>query len=134
MEKDAVFQDLLRPAGFLKALGGVLRLKELGLLFGGVPCNSFCYLSSNTHGRTYSNPWGNEQYGFVHSGNILGSRFLILCCIAAVRMCRWVIENPQATIIFCLPPLKFVLWNRSLGGRVARWWMPQHVLECAVDA
>ena len=60
----------------------------------------------------------------------------MLCCVAAVRMCRWVIENPQATIIFCLPPLKFVLWNSILEGRMAKWWMPQHIcsVDCALSA
>ena len=115
--------DLGRPCGMLKALAITLRLKERGLLYGGVPCNAFIFISASGHQRTYSNPWGDESKHFVWISNILGSRFCLLACVAIARSAVWMVENPHSTKLFWLPPFAWILQKPGLGNRAVRWWM-----------
>ena len=119
IDRDCVFQDLLRPAGFFRAIGDVLRLKRSGLLFAGLPCGSFIYLSQGTH-RRHSTRWGQEQYKFVADGNVLGSRFAFLAALGTVRQAVWAIENPLRTHLFWLPPLHWLL-HLPIGAIAVRW-------------
>ena len=57
-----VFQDLLRPAGFVTACRGVLRLVELGLPYGAVPCSSYFFMSAGSHRRSETHPWGEARF------------------------------------------------------------------------
>jgi hypothetical protein len=82
--KDSVFQDLGSEMGLLKALSLVLRLSPLGLLFGGVPCESFGFMASPTHQRSALHPWG-APFPFVYLGNVLCTRFCLLALIAIIR-------------------------------------------------
>ena len=123
MEKDRVFMDLARPYGMLKALALTLRLKEHSLLYGGVPCNAFIFISSSGHKRTISNPWGDESRHFVWLSNMLGSRFCLLACVAIARAAVWLVENPHSSKLFILPPFAWILKKPGLGNRAVRWWM-----------
>ena len=120
VDKDLVFQDLLRPAGFSRAVRDVLRIKKHGLLFGGVPCNSFIFFSAGTHRRSAQQPWGNEKHSFVRVGNTLGSRFAFLAALATVRGVLFAIENPRWTFLYWLPPLKWLL-QLPIGALAVRW-------------
>ena len=126
IDRDQVFNDLLSAPGMVKALALALRLQQRGLLFAGLPCSSYIFISSATHKRTITNPWGEEAWRFVKDGNCLGSRFALLVCVAIARGATWLVENPQSTRIFWLPPLKWLLQKRGLGGQAVRWWGPQH--------
>ena len=97
----------------------MLRLQRAGLLFAGLPCGSFVYLSQGTH-RRHSTRWGQEQYEFVAQGNKLGSRFAFLAALATVREVFWAIENPLRTHLFWLPPLCWLL-RLPIGAIAARW-------------
>ena len=121
IDKDYIFQDLLRPAGFFRAVRDVLRLQKAGLLFAGLPCGSFVYLSQGTH-RRHATRWGEEKYQFVSQGNTLGSRFAFLAALATVREAYWAIENPLRTHLFWLPPL-FWLLHLPIGAIAARWYL-----------
>lgn len=119
-ENDCVFQDLLRPGGFVTACRGVLRLVELGLFYGAVPCSSYVFMSAGTHHRSATSPWGEEKLPFVYDGNALGCRFMLLCLLAIVRNVKWMIENPRCTHLSLLPPLKYIL-AKPIGGQFANW-------------
>ena len=119
-EDDFVFQDLLRPAGFVTACRGVLRLVELGLLYGAVPCSSYVFMSAGSHRRSATHPWGEERLPFVYDGNALGCRFLLLCLVATVRNVKWMLENPRCTSVGQLPPLKYLM-AKPIGGQIANW-------------
>ena len=124
INKDSVYMDLLTGPGFLKAVALTLRLKEQGLLFAGLPCGSFVFISTGTHRRSRARPWGEEHREFVQQGNCLGSRFALLICIAVVRRAVYLIENPQCSILFWLPPLKWLLQKAALHSQAVRWWGP----------
>ena len=89
------------------------------MLFAGLPCGSFVYLSQGTH-RRHATRWGQEQYEFVAHGNTLGSRFAFLAAVATVREVYWAVENPLRTHLFWLPPLVWLL-HLPIGAIAARW-------------
>ena len=60
--RDAVLEDLSNNQGFLRALALVLRLKPGGLLFAGVPCNSFAFMSQGVHKRFRARPDGGSPW------------------------------------------------------------------------
>ena len=116
---DQVFQNLATTVGLLKAIGLVLRLTPLGLLFGGVPCDSFGFMSSSLHGRDAISPWGNP-YTFVELGNILCTRYALLACLSMARGCVWMLENPLRTAIAYMPPIQLLL-KRELRPLLCKW-------------
>ena len=65
-------EDMAEEAGFLSALGLVLRLREGGLLIQGPPCSSFVGLNAANCRRSAANGYmGDESYGPVRVGNAL---------------------------------------------------------------
>ena len=120
IERDPVFGDFTSDVGFMKATELVLRLVEYGLLFGGLPCASFGFLSSPTHLRSAMEPWGNLKFPFVWSGNVFASRFSLLVCLCLVRKCTWMLEQPGKTTLPLLPPIQLLL-QPNLKPRLIRW-------------
>ena len=131
VDKDRVYMDLLEPFGVIKAISLVLRLQEQGLLFAGLPCCSFIFISAGTHKRTTGSPWGQERWKFVRDGNVLGSRFTLLACLAVARAAVWLVENPSSTVLFWLPPLKWLLQKGGMSNQAVRWQGP-HLLSAAI--
>ena len=129
-DNDFVLNDLLRPSGFLVAAAGTLRLQEFGLLFAGVPCSSYIFISSSLHQRSPALPWGIENYQFVWEGNRLASRFLLLAAVAIVRLVKWGIENPKSTLIHVLPPMRFFMAKPFLGCQLVTWSRTKLGVDC----
>ena len=73
--RDDVTNNILSDIGFCKALELCLRLLPFGLLFGALPCQSYGFMSSATHGRSGTNPHGHPQYPFCHWGHNLCGPF-----------------------------------------------------------
>ena len=119
VENDGVYQNLGSELGLLKALALCLRLKPLGLLYGGVPCELFGFMASNTHCRSGCSPWGNP-YTFVFEGNVLCTRFCLLAIIATVRAAVWCLENPLRSTIDTLPPVQYLM-KPFLGPLMVKW-------------
>ena len=120
-------QNLMTTKGLLRALQRTLRLCEAGLLWCGVPCKSFSWMSSSKHGRTAETPFGRTMYDFVATGNTLTSRSIILCIIAMVRGCTWFIEQPGGSTMAHFPYLMFLMQlNFKLGTYIdvlkLRWF------------
>ena len=123
---DPVFQDLTSDTGFAKALQVLLRVVVGGLLFGGVPCNSFGFMSQGGHQRSALQPWGREEFMFVEEGSVLASRFAIMCLIACCRGVTWFLENPGRSTISMIPPLQLLL-RPELRPLTVRWSDPHAV-------
>ena len=104
----------------MKATELVLRLVEYGILFGGLPCASFGFLSSPTHMRSAMEPWGNLKFPFVWNGNVFATRFALLVCLCLVRKCTWMLEQPGKTTLPLLPPIRRLL-QPTLKPRLIRW-------------
>ena len=56
--------------GFIRALEHTLRLKELGLLFAGLPCCSFIFLNLATSRRSRETPFGDALKKYVFDSNV----------------------------------------------------------------
>ncbi|CAK9034090.1 Uncharacterized protein SCF082_LOCUS20749 [Durusdinium trenchii] len=111
--------------GFIRALEHTLRLKELGLLFAGLPCCSFIFLNLATSRRSRETPFGDTLKKYVFDSNVLAARLLILCAIAVVRGVHWEIEQPGSSTFVHFPYLRWI--KRMLKGfvevKVYRFWM-----------
>ena len=127
-DADPVFQNLGTDLGFLKALALMMRLHPLGLWYGGVPCCSFGFLSSPTHGRGALTPWGNP-WPFVYAGNVLCTRYITLALLALIRGCVWMLEQPEKTTISHIPPVQ-LLMRDYLRPLMAKWFCPQLLYGC----
>lgn len=88
--------NLLTVAGMMQAVKDTLRLREGGLLFGGVPCSSWVWLSCPTHMRHVA-ILGDSRQEMVRIGNILGARFCLLAGLALVIGAHWAVEQPSTS-------------------------------------
>ena len=108
-EKDGFAYNLLSDVGFLYAIRQVLRVKEDGLSFWGLPCDSFGFMSSPGHQRTWRNPFGCGYHKFVVAGNILATRMVCLLCLSVVRRLRFFVEQPDRSMAMIFPYLQHLL-------------------------
>ena len=120
MEHDAL-QNLGLILGFLNAVRLILRLKPRGLAWFGVPCNSFSYMPSSQHRRSWTTPYGNFAMPFVHQGNDTCTRSCLLILIGIVREVCFFIENPLGSTIHTWPYLNFLIHQPWLNGMRTSW-------------
>ena len=93
-------EDLTTEAGFLKALGLVMRLREGALLWIGLPCSSWTFPNSSNHRRRKGAVEGDTAYLPVWEGNVMAdiaALFMIICILRGVEC---VIENPAGSQLF----------------------------------
>ena len=117
---DPVYENLESDLGFLHSLSLVLRLAPFGLLYLGLPCGSFSFMSSATHRRTGAEPYGNVGVEFVNQGNLLCCRCCLLALIAIARSACWMLENPLRSAIPHMPPIQHLL-HAKLKPLMIRW-------------
>ena len=116
-------EDLGNNQGFLRALALVLRLKPGGLLFAGLPCNSFAFMSKGSHRRSPTSPMG-ANYGFVVVGNMIAARSCILFLVALVRSTCWALENPARSTLPLFPYLEKMMGLPLFRHSSVVWWCP----------
>ena len=88
-------QDIRTVEGLLLALGQVLRLQRAGLLWLGIPCSSFSWMSSSAHRRHEDEDggMGDDTYEFVREGNLIATRSLLLALVAMSRGALWFLDS-----------------------------------------
>ena len=111
IEKERELHNILDVQGMLVSLKQALRVKVGGLGFLGVPCNSFNWMSSPQHRRSYLQPWGNTVFKWVEEGNIIASRSCLLIIVLIARSVYWLTENPDRSELFNFPPLVHLMSN-----------------------
>jgi hypothetical protein len=116
--------DLSTTAGLLIAIRNTLRIVEGGLLYGGVPCNSFIFMNSANTQRTDLNPLGNKSSPAVNTGNMLASRFMLLVLIALSRKVYWFVEQPGSSKLKHFPYTLPLLQSSILPHSLVRWTAP----------
>jgi hypothetical protein len=116
--------DLCTTGGLLIAIRNTLRIVEGGLLYGGVPCNSFIFMNSRNTQRTDSNPLGNKMCPAAVTGNILASRFMMLVLIALARKVYWFVEQPGSSKLKLFPYTLPLLQSNILPHSLVRWTVP----------
>lgn len=117
--REQVFEDMCSDLGFMKALQLALRIKPFGLMYGGVPCESFSFMGSATHGRHATNPFGNA-WPFVARGSICCTRLVLLALLCTVRGGVWFIENPALTVLPHFPAVR-LLMQKALMPLQVKW-------------
>ena len=114
-DKDPVLFDIELATGLLTAIRNLLRVKLDGLFWLGLPCNSHSFMSTPQHKRSWTNPFGDESFGFVAQGNLIAYRSAILIAIALVRRIGWFLENPGGSRCVCLPVIQQLINHNRLG-------------------
>ena len=127
IQSDGYIHNLLTDGGFLYAVRQVLRIKEGGLAFWALPCNSYSFMSFANHNRTASQPFGDLKHAFVHVGNILGTRMVLLLMLAACRSVHYFVENPENSAVRIFPYLMHMMAIPELNPNRTQW-CPLHVL------
>ena len=84
--------DISTTLGWARAVLLVLRLQPSGLLWGGVPCGSFVWLSRSVHGTSRRAPCGCLDSEWVQLNNKITARFSLLAMLAVARRCHWACE------------------------------------------
>ncbi|CAK8990289.1 unnamed protein product, partial [Durusdinium trenchii] len=107
--KDMVTQDLSSTMGLLRFMRLALRCQEGALGVLGTPCNSFGWMATSQHCRSYQNPWGDQSYPWVVLGNILASRSCLTILVLIARSVFWLVENPDHSQLRLLPPLVHIM-------------------------
>ena len=118
---DPVLQSLDSELGLIKAVSLVLRLGKLALLFAGVPCDSFVFISSASHGRNATCPYGLQERPFVEMGNLLTARFALLALLAVSRRALWLAEQPGSSVLLHHPSMQKILLSSELKARMVKW-------------
>lgn len=119
--KDVVTQDLAGIPGLLRFLRLALRCQEGGLGLLGTPCNSFGWMSSSQHQRTFDRPWGNRCHPWVILGNVLASRSTLVVITLLIRSVFWMVENPANSKLPVFPPLIHVMAIPELHPLRVQW-------------
>lgn len=112
--------DILQPGGFLFALRETMRLGPGSLLFAGVPCCSWVWISSFTTQR-FTSILGDEREKCVLFGNQIAARFALLCLVAYVLKAHHVVEQPTSSRLVFFPYMQFI-WQHY-GALFKRFWM-----------
>ncbi|CAE7463675.1 unnamed protein product [Symbiodinium sp. CCMP2592] len=126
--RDEVLEDLGNTQGFLRALALVLRLQPGGLLFAGLPCNTFGFMSQSVHCRSATSPFG-ANVPCVVVGNLLASRTCLLFLVALIRSACWALENPSQSKVPWFPYLKRFMGLPLFTHAQVFWWWP-HLYYC----
>ena len=95
--------------GMVRGVQLVLRLARRGLLYVGLPCSSYVFMSSSKHGRSEQRPEGNDFLPFVANANCLCARAMLLACLAIARQAFWCLEQPSTSKVVFDPYLNMVL-------------------------
>lgn len=111
--------NILNDLGLLHGISLTLRIAVFGLLFGGVPCESYTFMSSGTHARSAADPNGNP-WPFVIEGSTMACRFVFLALLAISRGVVWGLENPKRSILKVMPCIQ-LLMNPILQPRQVYW-------------
>ena len=122
---DPILQNIGTTSGFATAIRNILRCKKRALFFLGMPCESFSFMTSSRHRRSYAMPYGLEVYNFVVNGNLIACRCCMLIALAISRSLTWFLENPLQSTCKYLPYLRFLLAHPALCGSSISWWGPQ---------
>ena len=116
--------------------------KNVGLGVMGLPCSSFVLLyrgctytnliqlstpvscglrSRDKNGRDIINPAGNTGYGFVHAGNVLLARTILIILVLCSRQCRWLLEQPSSSNILDTYAMQWLLERAPVSCLQYAW-------------
>lgn len=125
--KQGEHNDILLSSGFLTLLLMVLQMAPDALGVIGLPCITYIFMNSFTHGRTSDKPYGNESTReYVKLANVLTVRTVIVIMIMSVRAVYWFVEQPGSSKVIHFPELKHLqklIWASGMKTYFQRFWM-----------
>lgn len=121
LDKEPVLQDITLALGFISSLGLVLRTQRKGLSWLAVPCQSFSFMSSSCHRRSWADPYGSLNRQFVQMGNCICARSCILILVSLARSVVFFVENPLQSSLQCWPFLNYLMHMPVLGSHRTSW-------------
>jgi len=118
--------DFTSTTGFLIAIRDTLRLRPGALLWGGIPCCSYIWMSSSLHGR-YGAILGDTRQQFVEIGNVCCARFAMLAALALVIGAHYCIEQPSSSQLVFMPYMQWLWFLKSKTETLfQRFWMANY--------
>ena len=114
-------QDIGLVLGFLNALHLMLRIRAKGLAWLPIPCNSFNFMSSSQHQRSFWQPYGNQHMPWVVMGNEVCTRSSMLILVGIVRRVVFFVENPIQSTINCWPFFNHIIHKPWLSSFRTSW-------------
>jgi hypothetical protein len=121
IQKEPVLHDILLVCGFIQSLGLALRIKQRGLAWMALPCQSFTFMSSSGHQRSFWTPYGNLHMPFVHTGNCICARTCLVILVAIARSASFFVENPGNSALNCWPFINFLMSMPWLNTHRTSW-------------
>ncbi len=91
-------QDILDDKGFLLALKSVLTLIPGGMMWAGVPCSLWTWISRSVHKRKRGAMNGNS-IACVRKSNTILARTVLLCMVCMARSAMWAVEQPSSSLM-----------------------------------
>ena len=107
--------DIGSMAGLVRALDATLALREAAVLWLGIPCSTFVWMSSSRHKRTPTAPFGNPKY--TKKANILVLRAMFLAIVATLRGVYVGIEQPSSSMLMYVPHLRMLAALAGMNWR-----------------
>lgn len=93
--------NILEYTGFALFIQAFLELVPMAMVFIGLPCSTFVFMSRGTTKRYAENAWlGNEDLACVRAANIIAKRVVMLCKMLTLRLVQYVIEQPMTSCFF----------------------------------
>jgi len=121
-KKHGEIMNMLTPAGFLFALGSVMKIKRGGFLWLAPPCSTWVFFSRHSSGRKH-NPLGNGKHMTTIAQNRLVSRLCHILWVAFKRAVYVVIEQPISSLMKLHPRLmrllrkfNYISWEMDMGA------------------
>lgn len=124
--KDEALHNIMTPMGMMWAFRQGLRCRKRGLGMLDIPCNSFTFMSSSQHQRTYTEPWGCRWLGWVVEGNCLAARSCLLIMLFIARAVFWLTENPARSALQFFPFLEHIMAIPQIQAMRIYWWGSYH--------
>ena len=101
--------------GLMLYLQYILRLKEGALVFSGLPCSSFVWVSRSTTCRSKAYPMGDSSKPSTRRGNLLAVRWVLGVVVALVRRCQWGCEQPSSSLLPYIGAVRFLMQINVFG-------------------
>ena len=99
-EDDKLVEDILNDEGYCFALSLVLRCRIGAILWFGIVCSSWVFMSRGSTGRYIFDIRGHIKNDAVHHGNIMCSRVILLMWISIKHELLTILEQPTTSIMY----------------------------------
>jgi len=123
IQLNSAANDIISNAGFLVAIRMVLEATQLVWL--GVPCSSWVFMSSGSTKRKPQTPTGDETLPSVVAANCIAVRSALLVLLATVMGLHFIIEQPGSSQLINLDVFQNIF--RNLGLKV---WFQKFPMGC----